>query len=146
MEEIRAGIAHSALVRDVGTVPRGHIRITTSFLYPEGSSVELFLVNTKFTEGALKLTDFSSTLEWLMDLEIRPEDSPTQTALLTDAARNCGVSFENGALEVPLDSLDELPDAIVRLGQTCIRVADLFYTTRGDPVVTAAPGVPPTVV
>jgi hypothetical protein len=132
MRNIMAGIDRSALVLDVDTVSRGHVRITTGFLYPEGSSMDLFLVNTEFTDGALKLTDFGSTLEWLMDLEVYPENSPAQTALLIAAARNCGVSFERGALELDLATVDELPDAIMRLGQTCLRVADLFYTTRGD--------------
>lgn len=132
MQEIMAGIERSALVLDVDTVPRGHVRITTGFLYPEGSSMDLFLVNTRFTDGALKLTDFGSTLEWLMDLEVYPENSPAQTALLIAAARNCGVSFERGELELDLAALDELPDAIMRLGQTCLRLADLLYTTRGD--------------
>lgn len=36
------------------------------------------------------------------------------------------------ALELPLGSLDELSEGIVRLGQTCLRVADLIYTSTAN--------------
>ncbi len=50
--------------------------------------------------------------------------------MLEDAIRVLGVRQEGGALELDLPDGGEIIDGVVRLGQACIRVADLAYTRR----------------
>lgn len=136
--EIRSRLADSALVRDVDVVPRGHVRLETAFVFPEGSSLDLYVVAR--TEGAESgcLSDLGETLDWLLDVEVNPQESPRQKKLLEDVLRSAGVTLHRGALELPLPSIRELPDCIVRLGQTCLRVADLIYTA-GDAAASRGP-------
>lgn len=107
------------------------MRIETEFRYPEGSYVDLFVVD----EGLLppiKVSGLGQTMGWLLDVQVRPWLSKKCQSLLTEAIKTHGVRQSGGALELGLSSLDELSQGIVRLGQACLRVADLIYTRRSS--------------
>jgi len=132
LNEIQKRLKGHSIVRHVDQVPRGHVRIETAFLYPEGSSVDLFVPEDRTLVPQLRLSDLGRTMEWLLDVQVRPWLSKKRQSFVEDALRVHGVRQEGGALEVPLASLDEIVEGVVRLGQTCVRVADLIYTRRSS--------------
>jgi hypothetical protein len=130
--EIERRVQGHGLVRRVDTLPKGHVRIETAFLYPDGSSVDVFLVDDAPLFAPGKLSDFGQTTSWLLDVQIRPWLSKKRQRFVEDALRIYGVEQHGGALEFSLESLDQLTDGLVKLGQACVRVADLSYTRRSS--------------
>jgi hypothetical protein len=130
LQEIESRLAGNSLVRKVDLLESGHARIQTAFLYPEGSYVDLFLIEVAPLLRAYRLSDLGQTLDWLLDVQVRPWLSRKRQAFVADALRTCAVSQQGGSLEIVLPSLDELPSGIVRVGQACVKVADLIYTRR----------------
>jgi hypothetical protein len=131
IEQARAIVAGHGLVRAVDQLPRGHVRFETEFLYPDRSSVDLFLVQEEPLLAPRKLSDLGQTLSWLSDLLVKPWLSKSRQALLEGALLACGARQEGGALELSIESVEhDLLPGIVLLGQACVRVADLIYTRR----------------
>ena len=130
LQEVTRRTEGHALVRDVGVLPRGHVRLETGFLYPDGSSVDVFLVEVSPLLRTLKLSDLGQTTSWLLDVQVKPWLSKKRQRFIEDALRIYGVDQVGGALELPLASLDGLVEGVVKLGQACVRVADLTYTRR----------------
>lgn len=132
LEDVRAAVSGHGLVQAVDRVPTGAIRLETVFLYPEGSSVDLFLVEKEPLLESLVLSDLANTMAWLHDMQVKPWLSKKRQQLLTDAIRTYGVQLRGGALELPVHSVDDIVPGVVRLGQSCIRAADLYYTRRSS--------------
>ncbi|NOY91026.1 MAG: DUF1828 domain-containing protein [Deltaproteobacteria bacterium] len=130
--DIKEQTSGHSLVRSVDELPKGHVRIETGFLYPDGSSVDVFVVEASPMFPTLKLSDLGQTTSWLLDLQVRPWLSKKRQRLAEDAIRIYEVRQEGGALEYALSGLDSLVEGIVRLGQACVRVADLTYTRRSS--------------
>jgi hypothetical protein len=132
LDDVKKLTDSHAIVRGVEETVRGHMRIETSFLYPEGSFVDLFVPadNTLFPQ--VKLTDFGQTMQWLLDVQVRPWLSKKRQRYVEDALRLYGVAQQGGALEIGLDKLQDIVDGVVRLGQACVRVSDLIYTRRSS--------------
>ena len=123
---------HNPLIEGVDAVPKGHVRISTAFRYPDSSSVDLFIANQRdlLTDVApLTLTDFGNTFLWLDQLDIRPLKSARRKRLTTDVLESYGITHTKGALSCEV-APDDLVPGIIRLGQACIRVADLVFTQR----------------
>src|SRR5690349_19618556 len=122
-------IAELCMVRDVDTVPRGHLRLETKFLYPDRSSVDLFVLNgpQEAIPGTRPvLSDLGQTTTWLADLLIKPWQSKKRQRFVEDALHTLDVRQNGGALEADFDPThNALEDALIRLGQACVRVADL---------------------
>lgn len=128
--QIKALAAGHSLVRHVDELPKGHVRLETAFLYPDGSSVDVFVVEEIPLLQTLKLSDLGQTTSWLLDVQVRPWLSKKRQRFLEDALRLYDVKQAGGALERPLASPASLIDGLVKLGQACVRVADLTYTRR----------------
>lgn len=125
-------LGQNALVAGIDSVPKGHIRIETGFLYPDGSSIDVFLENNP---GMLdvtrpKLTDFGGTWAWLQTLDMKPNKSPTQKLFFNKIMEVYGCCLVGSSIELQLDRLEELPMGIMKLGQACLRTADTIYTKR----------------
>lgn len=130
LDDIQARLKGHALVRAIDRVPRGHVRLETAFLYPDGGSVDVFVVEEDPLFRRLKLSDLGQTISWLADVQVRPWLSKKRQRFIEDALRIYDVRQAGGALETDLPSLEDLVSGIVRLGQACVRVADLIYTRR----------------
>lgn len=116
------------MVRAKDVVPKGHLRLETKFLYPDRSSVDVFVV-----KATTQLSDLGQTTSWLADLQIRPWQSKKRQRFLEDALYVLGVQRSGGALETSFEPTHEsLEDAVIRLGQACVRVADLSFTRRSS--------------
>lgn len=132
MSEATAVLTPNHLIETVDTVASGHLRIATAFRYPDGSSVDLFIVNHRDLlsgVGPLTLTDFGNTFLWLDQLDIRPLKSARRKRLTLDVLSGYNITHNGGALSCSVSADDLLP-GIIRLGQACIRVADLTFTQR----------------
>lgn len=109
------------------TTPRGHVRVRTPFFYPDGGVVDLFVIDRN---GRLDVTDFGEALGWLRLQTAAGRRSPKQTKLVADVCLTLGVELFKGQLVLRCASGEDLPRAIVRLGQAVVRVGDLWFTTR----------------
>jgi hypothetical protein len=132
IEPVRRTTAGHALVRSVDELRSGPVRLETTFLYPDGSSVDVFVQQKDPLFPALTLTDLGQTMTWLLDVQVKPWASKKRQRFVEDALRLYGVHQEGGALELPIPSLDGLIPGVVKLGQACVRVADLTYTRRSS--------------
>lgn len=125
--QIAARTHGHTLVRGQDTLAKGHVRLETAFLYPDGSSIDVFVVE----EGSQqKLSDLGQTTSWLLDMQVRPWLSKKRQRLVEDALRIYGVQQSGGALELPLPAIEQIMEHVVTLGQACVRVADITYTRR----------------
>lgn len=133
-EDLKQALAKASLIKGVDVVPRGHTRIETNFRYPDGTSIEVFLPSTEdsLQTGPLTLTDFGQTTSWLMNLQVKPWLSKKRQVFLEEALSNYDVVLEGGALVAQCKTVAELPSAIIRLGQACLRASDLVFTRRAS--------------
>lgn len=131
-EEIRKLVSGHDLIRGIDEVPCGHIRLETAFLYPDGSSVDVFVIQETPLFAEIKLSDLGQTMAWLLDVQVKPYLSKKRERLVEDALRIYNVVLKQGTLEYTLADASELMPGIVRLGQACVRVADLVYTRRSS--------------
>lgn len=125
------------MVQGTDVVPKGHFRLETKFSYPDGTSVDLFVAKPAqpvlFAQKPHLLTDFAQTTAWLADVQVQPWKSKKRQAFLDEVLAVLGVSQNGGALEAPFEGTHEsLESAVIRLGQACVRVADLYYTRRAS--------------
>jgi len=131
-DEVRHESDGHALVRSIDELKSGVVRLETAFLYPDGSSVDLFAHRPEPLFPNFVLSDFGQTTAWLLDVQVKPWLSKKRTRFVEDALRLYGVSQVGGALELALPSVDRLMPGIVQLGQACVRIADLTYTRRSS--------------
>lgn len=122
------------VVRSVDTLPKGHLRLETRFSYPDRSSIDLFVVaNAQASIPGTKpvLSDLGQTTLWLSDVLVKPWQSKKRQRFVEDSLRVLDVRQNGGALETDFEvTPDSLLDAVVRLGQACVRIADLTFTRR----------------
>ncbi len=130
LEDIRTRLDGHTLVRSVDAVDKGHVRIETAFLYPDGAHVDIFVPHDEPLFPPARLTDLGQTMSWLLDLQVRPWLSKKRQRLVEDALRLYDVEQQGGELIARLPGEDALMDGIVRLGQACVRVADIANTRR----------------
>jgi len=105
----------------------GYVRIRTPYLYPDGDVIDLFL--REKPEGAT-LTDLGETLRWLRMQSLAQRRTKKQERLVQDVCVTLGVELFKGMLMVRPRPDSLLSDAVTRLSQAAIRVADLWFTFR----------------
>lgn len=124
----------TCMVRMVDTVPRGHVRLETKFKYPDGASIDLFIVNRPQPDllaSVETLSDLGQTTMWLRDMQLRLNQTKRRRELVEDALEMLEVSQRDAALETAFEPTPRaLEDAVIRLGQACSRVADLSFMKR----------------
>lgn len=134
LEEAKHQLADRVLVRSVDQVRRGHIRVETGLQYPDGSSIDVFLTHPMpLAPGAqMRLSDLGQTTGWLLDMQIRPWMSKKRTAFIEDVLESLSVKQVGGELVLDLKPSESLLGGVLKLGQACIRVADLMFTRRAS--------------
>jgi hypothetical protein len=124
------------LVRNCDLVKSGMLRLETPFRYPDGSQIDLFLGEAG--QGQVfehyRVSDLGQTVGYLLDLQVKPWATQKRKKILEDICQALDVELDGGELLVRLKdeqlTTDLLPDAMVRVAQACIRMADLAYTQR----------------
>ena len=134
LQTVANKLAHNALIQNIDTVSRGHIRIATGFMYPDGSSIDVFVKQPQQNElpelATPVLTDFGTTWSWLQDFNMRPDKTAARKKWFNSILSTYDCVTNGAAIEYELETLDDLPVAIIRLGQACLRSADLIYSKR----------------
>ncbi|MGH7271285.1 MAG: DUF1828 domain-containing protein [Polyangiaceae bacterium] len=110
------------------------VRVRTPFLYPDGDIIDLFYSDAN---GVRTLTDLGETVRWLRAQTTSTRRSPKQRQMIEDVCLNHGVEMFKGMLLHRLRPADRLADAVLRLGQACLRVADIWFTLRTRAVESA---------
>jgi hypothetical protein len=139
LDEVQQELEDRSIVRTIDVVPKGHIRIMTGLLYPDGANVDVFLVNdtsvlpASTTPGKPpRLSDLGQTIAWLLDVGVRPWLSKKRQAFVEDVLRLHDVQQDGGELFLDVKPGDDLTICVLRLAQACIRVADLTFTRRAS--------------
>ena len=70
--EIIARTSGHALIQSVDQIRGSTIRIETAFLYPDGASVDIFVVTEGERSPDLILSDLGQTMSWLLDVQVKP--------------------------------------------------------------------------
>lgn len=128
------GIAHSiSLVQECDVIRNGALRMATPFVYPDGSNIDVFLEQRKSDLwNSYVLSDYGQTGAHLYDAQMRLDSSSRRRELVKEICSKFGVTFRDGSFEVEL--ADEYPvdisDAVLRLSQACVRIADFVYHQR----------------
>ena len=109
--------------------PRGdHVRLRTPYLYPDGDGIDLFVRVGQGGRGVV--TDLGETVRWLRMQAVGQRRTTKQREILRDVTLTHGVEFHNGILSVRFDDTAGITAAVTRIGEACIRVADLWYLFR----------------
>lgn len=103
------------------------VKVRTPFLYPDGDIVDLFL---RYQGTEVALTDLGESMRWLRTQSVSMKKSPKQKLMISDVCMTLGVEFNRGMIVLKMSSTDKLADAILRLGQAAIRIADIYFTMR----------------
>jgi uncharacterized protein DUF1828 len=130
--DLREALASSSLVRDCDVVQDGLLRVATPLQYPEGSNIDVFIRSTGDIFDSISVSDLGQTVAYLADLHIYPFKTKKRRQLVSDICDTLGVMNENGEFGINLVSSDStlLTDAVLRVSQACLRIADLSFTQR----------------
>jgi Domain of unknown function DUF1828 len=108
--------------------PRGDfVRVRTPFWFPDGGVVDVFVHQR---DHQTEVTDLGETLGWLRLQSTATRRSPKQQRLVQDTCMTLGVELFKGQLVSRAETPAKLAEAILRVGQAVIRVADLWFTMR----------------
>ncbi len=131
LNDLCTALSPSGLVAGCQVGFRGHLRLQTKFLYPDGSAIDLFVANEEdlLSDHELTLTDFGQTIGWLSNMGIWPKKNKRRAQILSDIMTTYRISNIGAALMCRVRP-DDLLGGLIRLGQACVRVADLTYTQR----------------
>lgn len=108
------------------TVRRGEAEVlSTPFLDPFNDGIQ---IHVERRGGELVLHDNGDTMDNLLTLGVRVEDSERRRALIQRATAGCGVRFNNGRLENTATAAN-LPQRIHFLLTAIIRLNDLWMSS-----------------
>lgn len=117
------------------TTARGQLRVRTPFFYPDGGVVDVFLWQSA---DGITVSDLGESLGWLRLQTVGGKRSPKQSKLVADVCMTLGVDSVQGQLQRFCSDATTVADAVLRVAQAVIRVADLWFTTRARSVESMA--------
>ncbi|MCL4686401.1 DUF1828 domain-containing protein [Myxococcota bacterium] len=109
------------------TEGEGQVRIRTPFLLPDGDVIDLYLQRA---DDVVTLSDLGETLRWLRMQTISQKRTGRQQALVQDVCQTHGVELFRGMLMLRIGPGESLAQAVIRLAEASVRVADLWFTFR----------------
>ena len=132
-DELSRLFSNFSLLRECAPLDNGTLRVSTSFQYPNGSLIDVFVQDGRdLFDRNIVLSDFGQTAIYLRNLPLAMDSTKRRKQLVADICESLGIGEENNQLVVRLsgDEVDKIPEAMVRLSQACIRVADLSFMQR----------------
>jgi hypothetical protein len=131
-ESLQSIVKSFSLVEACDVIKSGAIRIATPFYYPNGSQIDLFIQPTNDLFGNVILTDLGQTADYVADMQFNLWATKKRRTLLDDICNALDVAQSDGSFYIRIASqeIKDLPQAIVRLAQACIRATDLIFTQR----------------
>jgi hypothetical protein len=121
-----------SLVQSCEIIQNGMLRIQTPFQYMDGSKIDLFIGSNDNLFKPIVISDMGETLATLNDVQVKPWSTKKRKDMVTEICRSLDVEQTGGEFCINLrpDQLNEIPMAIVRLSQACIRIADIALSQR----------------
>ena len=111
------------------------VRVRTPMLYPDGTVVDVFILEH---DGKFTITDFGDALSWLELQSTSRRRSSRQQALVDDICQTLGIQLLHDQLILHEVERDALEDAVFRIAQSVVRVSDLWFTLRNQSIQTTA--------
>ena len=109
--------------------PRDDLRVLTPLWYPDRDTIEVFVSER---DGRRVVTDHGDAIGWLW-LRSPDEDlQPLHLELIHDVCLSLDVEFDKGELTMRCDDASDIADAVMRVAQAIVRVADISFTFRLD--------------
>lgn len=103
------------------------VRVHTPLLFPDGGLVDVFVIER---DGQFIISDYGDALSWLRMQSATGTLTPNQQLLIDDVRQTLGIERYHGQLELRGVRLEELAEAVNRLAQAVVRVADVWFTFR----------------
>ncbi len=125
---LREKLTASGFIRAFDLQPDGSAKLTTPLSYPDGSPIEIFQRDADDLFLSARFADGGRTFQYLGGMQVQTEGHEKREGLLQEVCRSLGVQHHRGELTVALSPEADVADAVIRLAQACIRVADLHYT------------------
>ena len=95
--------------------------------YPDGGIVDVFVDERGATWC---VTDFGEALGWLGLQSVSDRRSAQQDAVIEDVCRALRVTLRRGQLELLVTASDDLGEAVLRIAQAVVRVADVSFHSK----------------
>ena len=128
--EIEAAIHSHCLSMGFKRLPRGHYRVDTKLLYPDGGSIGVFVERGDLTrQDGCALSDFGGTFAKLAEYQVDPTVA-SRLQTIEDTVGSLGVRVLNDRLVLELDSIEQIADGIITLSQACLRAACMIFIRR----------------
>ena len=108
-------------------VSRGSVRVRTPLLYPDGGLIDVFVIERS---GEYLVTDHGDSLGWLGMQTASDRLTANQNEMIDDICLGLGIRRDRGQLTATCEKPFAIADAIHRLGQAALRVADVNFTFR----------------
>lgn len=123
---------HIDLIKSCDIVKSGAVRFATPFKYPNGEAVDLFLYLKRGLLDEYQLSDYGQTYVYLSSAQTGIASTSRKREIVGDITSQLRVKLDEGELiaSIPSDDADTLSDAILRLGQACVRISDLATHQR----------------
>ncbi len=129
--KIIKNIGNTSVIKACDSIDERLVRLQTVFMYPEGSYVDVFLGMHDPPTSGFHLTDMGQTLSYLADLHISVHESRECGNIAEQVCNLLNIHEKDGELFTPIrEDLSDAGDAILRLSQACMRIADLQYVKR----------------
>jgi hypothetical protein len=121
-----------SMISECDVVRSGALRMSTPFLYPNGSHVDVFLEQRRDLFNSYILSDYGQTGLYLEDAQVRLDSTERRRQILGDICSQLGISFKDGALtlQITSDEIVDISNAVMRLSQACVRVSDFACHQR----------------
>lgn len=124
-------ISGSPIVENCDVLRDGSLRLKTILKYPNGSNIDVILERRGDLMHPVRLSDYGNTAEFLINIGLDPWAHRKRRETIEELCHSLGVSIVDKELSIIFDVRDPITtEAILRLGQACIRVAGLHLTKR----------------
>ena len=104
-------------------------------MYPDGDMVDVFVVERT---GNFIVTDHGEGLSWLRSQSLSGRLTQNQRRLVEYVCMTLGIELFRGQLLLRCERLEELSEVVHRIGQSVVRVSDLWFTLRTRAIATLA--------
>ena len=115
--------------------PQEGVRVRTPMLYPNGSVVDVFVMERN---RGYVVTDFGDALDWLGLQTVSRRRSPKQEALIQDVCQTLRIERFRDQLLLREVTSGALGESVFRVALAAVRVSDLWFTLRSQAVQTIA--------
>lgn len=128
-EKISRLVKKFSLIRQCDRLKNGTLRMATVFQYPNGGFIDVFLADSSDFASKYVLCDAGQTYNYLLDMNITWKGMKRKK-IIDDVCCALKVQEINGEFVVPLATMENIPDGIIKLVQCSIRVVDIVYLTN----------------